>query len=125
ETVVIVLIRTLDAPHVDAVERVTVDDLGYRDDGITHVTARFGFRDMHDVPAALRLASARGLERTVDAERASYFLSHITLLRGDAPGMRPWRKQLFIALSRNQAQQSEYYLLPEERTVTMGSLIEL
>jgi KUP system potassium uptake protein len=125
EAVVIVLIRTLGEPHVDAADRVTVDDLGYRDDGITHVTARFGFRDVHDVPGALRLASARGLERTVDAERASYFLSRITLIPGDAPGMRPWRKQLFIALSRNQGHQGEYYALPEERTVTMGSLIEL
>jgi KUP system potassium uptake protein len=122
-TVVIVVIRTLDAPHVDAADRVTVDDLGYRDDGITHVTARFGFRDVHDVPAALRLASARDLEGTVDPKRASYFLSRISLVRGNAPGMRPWRRQLFLALSRNQAEQSEYYAVPEERTVTMGSLI--
>jgi KUP system potassium uptake protein len=125
ETVVILLVRTLDAPHVDTADRVTVDDLGYRDDGITHVTARFGFRDVHDVPGALRLAAARGLEGRVDVGRVSYFLSRVTLQRGDEAGMRPWRKQLFIALSRNQAHQSEYYALPEHRTVTMGSIIEL
>ena len=49
--VVIISVETLRVPHVPESERVSVDDLGYRDDGITHLTARFGFQDTIDVPA--------------------------------------------------------------------------
>ena len=83
-------------------ERVTVDDLGYRDDGITHMTARFGFQDKIDVPATLRMA-AEDLEGELDLERASYFLSRITIVPTDAPGMARWRKKLFVVIARNAA----------------------
>jgi KUP system potassium uptake protein len=124
ESVVIVFMRTLGVPHIDPARRVVVDDLGYRDDGITHLTVRFGYLDAHEVPGALRLAAARGLEQTIDVERASYFLSRITLVRTDVPSMRRWQKDLFIAMARNEA-AAEYLRLPEDRTVTMGYVIEL
>jgi hypothetical protein len=124
-SVVIVLIETADTPHVRRRDRVRVDDLGYRDDGIAHVTARFGFRDRHDVPRALALASSRGLEEPVDLERASYFVTRIAAIATGAPAMRSWQKRLFIALLRNQAAATPYFALPEERTVVMGSLVDL
>jgi KUP system potassium uptake protein len=125
ETVVIVCVETTNSPHVADDERLVVDDLGYRDDGIAHVTARFGFQDRTDVPAMLSLAVKRGLECPIDLERASYFLSRITIVPTGDAAMARWRKRLFIALSRNAADPSGYFALPEERTVTMGSLIEL
>ena len=124
ESVVIVSVQTLNVPHVEDAERVTVDDLGYRDDGITHVTARFGFQDDLDVPATLRSAAGR-LEREADFEHVSYFLSRITILATDAPGMAKWRKKLFIAIARNSASPVPYFHLPDERTVVMASHVEL
>jgi KUP system potassium uptake protein len=124
-SVVIVLIETTDAPHMDPDEGVSVDDLGYRDDGIAHVTARFGFRDRHDVPRALARVAAGRLEGAVDLERASYFLTRIGAVPTDAPTMHPWRKRLFIALWRNQADPTLYYGLPDDRTVIMGSLVDV
>jgi KUP system potassium uptake protein len=124
ESVVIVSIRTLNVPHVAEDERVTVDDLGYRDDGITHVTARFGFQDKLDVPATLRSAAAR-LEREADFDAVSYFLSRISIVpTGDAE-MARWRKKLFIAIARNAANPVPYFHLPEDRTVVMASHVEL
>jgi KUP system potassium uptake protein len=82
---------------------VTVYDLGYRDDGVTHVTARFGYQDRQDVPRTLALAAERGIERAIAVREASYFLSRITLVRTGARVMRPWRKRLFVAMWRNQA----------------------
>jgi KUP system potassium uptake protein len=125
QSVFIVSIRSLDVPRVDPAERVMVDDLGYRDDGITLVTAQFGYRDPHDLPRTLAQAAGHGAERKADLERASYFVSRITIVRTDAPGMRRWRKSLFILMWRNQADPTAYFDLPDERTVTMGSLIEL
>lgn len=106
-------------------ERVVVDELGYQDDGIVHLTVHYGFQDDQNVPAALRQAAADGLEANVDAANATYFISQITIVRGDAPGMAKWRKTLFIALSRTSASPVEYFGLPEHRIVTMGSYIEL
>jgi KUP system potassium uptake protein len=56
---------------------------------------------------------------------ASYFLSTIQLVAGDAPGMSRWRKYLFVATSQITADAAEYFGLPRERTVIMGSRIEI
>jgi KUP system potassium uptake protein len=125
ENVVIMSIETLKVPHVDVARRLSIDDLGYRDDGIAHVTACFGFLDYQDVPKALRLAAEQGLEREVDTDELSYFLSRITIVVTDAPGMRKWRKRLFVAIARNAADPVEYFGLPLERTTMMGAHIEI
>ncbi len=122
--VVIVSVQTRNVPHVPLDERLTVDDLGFRDDGITHVTAHFGFQDRTDVPAQLRRAR-EALEGDVDLEHASYFLSKMTLVPSRSGPLRPWRMKLFLALARNAANPAEYFGLPDERTVVMGSQIEL
>jgi KUP system potassium uptake protein len=125
ESVVIVSAESVGVPHIPASERVSVDDLGYADDGIAHVTARFGFQDEPNLPETLRLAQAKGLECELDLANASYFLSRITIRATDAPGMRRWQKNLFTFLARNAASPADYFCLPADRTVTMGSAIEL
>jgi KUP system potassium uptake protein len=125
EHVVILSIETLPVPHVPAAERIAIDDLGYADDGITHVDARFGYMDEPNVPAVLRLAVAAGLECPLEVDGASYFLSTIKLVTGDAPGMSRWRKHLFVATSQITADAAEYFGLPSERTVIMGARIEV
>jgi KUP system potassium uptake protein len=124
ENVVIVSVQTLRVPHVAESERVAVDDLGYKDDGITHVTARFGFQDTIDVPRTLKLACGR-MEHDLDLDAVSYFVSRITIVPTDAPGMARWRKKLFTAVARNAANPVPYFKLPDDRTVVMGSHIEL
>ena len=124
ESVVIVAVRTLNVPHVEEDERVTIDDLGYQDDGITHVTARFGFQDDLDVPRTLRRAAKR-LEGDVDFGAVSYFLSRITIIATSEPGMALWRKKLFIAIARNAASPVPYFHLPDDRTIVMSAHVEL
>jgi len=123
--VVILTIETTNAPHRPPAERITVDDLGYKDDQITHVTARFGYMDQQDVPALLSLIPEAEIERPLDSDELSYFLSRIEIVRGDNPGMSLWRKRLFIATSRITADAAEYFQLPRERTLIVGSRIEL
>jgi KUP system potassium uptake protein len=115
----------VNVPRVDPAHRVVIDDLGYRDDGVTLVTAQFGYREPQELPRTLARAVGQGAERASELERASYFVSRITVIPTDAPGMRRWRKSLFILMWRNQADATAYFKLPDERTVTMGSLIEL
>ncbi|MDX6609106.1 MAG: system potassium uptake protein [Solirubrobacterales bacterium] len=125
EHVVILSIETLPVPQVAQADRLAIDDLGYRDDGISHVSARFGYMEQPDVPQALRLAADAGLECPLEVGEASYFLSTIELRPGDAPGMTRWRKRLFVALSHITADAAEYFALPRNRTLIMGSLIEV
>jgi KUP system potassium uptake protein len=125
EHVVILSIKTLTVPHAHANDRPVVDDLGYRDDGITHVEARFGYMDEPNVPRALGQLEPGALESPFDAREASYFLSTVELRRSDAPGMTRWRKELFLALARVTSDAAEYFGLPRERTVIVGSRIEV
>ena len=106
-------------------ERVTVDDLGYRDDGITHMTARFGFMDEIDVPrhaahggrATWRASSTSSAPPT--SSRAS------RSCRPTRPGMARWRKKLFIAIARNAANPVALFGLPDDQTVVLSAHIEL
>jgi KUP system potassium uptake protein len=124
-SVVIVSLQTTNAPHVAPEDRLEIDDLGYRDDGILHITARFGFQDETDVSKVVRMAAERELECTIDLDRLSYYVSRITLVLSDAPGMARWRKKLFLGIARNAGNPVEYFALPEERTVVFGSLIPI
>ncbi|MFG2041210.1 potassium transporter Kup [Dactylosporangium sp. NPDC048998] len=125
EHVVIMSLETQPVPRVPVEERITVDDLGYADDGIIHVTVRFGYMDTPDVPSTLRLLDPSRTEGDTDLDRASYFLSKIQLRRGDSPTMAPWRKRLFIATSYITADAAEHFGLPRDRTVIMGSHIDV
>ncbi|MFE9812226.1 potassium transporter Kup [Streptomyces sp. NPDC005548] len=125
EQVVILSIVTEPVPRVPAQERTTVDALGYADDGIIHVTARFGYMETPDVPGTLALLAPAEPEGPLQLDQASYFLSKIELRRGSAATMAPWRKRLFIATSYITADAAEYFSLPRERTVIMGSHIEV
>jgi KUP system potassium uptake protein len=126
EHVVIVSIVTERVPHVPESERLHNDHLGNDDDGISGLTARFGFQDQPDVPALLALADRRKLlERSVDLDEASYFLSNITIVRTDAPGMMGWRKRLFLVMAHNAASPVWYFRLPDECTLTVGERVAL
>ncbi|QYN19286.1 KUP/HAK/KT family potassium transporter [Amycolatopsis sp. DSM 110486] len=125
EHVVIMSLETEPVPRIPDAERISVDDLGYADDGITHVTARFGYMETPDVLRTLALVDPADTEGRLQVDDASYFLSKIELRRGDEPTMAAWRKRLFIATSYITADAAEYFALPRERTVIMGSHIDV
>jgi KUP system potassium uptake protein len=122
---VILSIETPPCPYVPPGERVVIDDLGYADDGISHVSARFGYMDEPNVPEVMALAAEAELEAPIDFDQLSYFLSRIEIRMGNAPGMARWRKRLFIATSRLTADAADFFGLPREQTVVMGSRIEI
>jgi KUP system potassium uptake protein len=124
EHVVVLSIETRPIPHVPPEERLKISDLGFRDDGISHVTALFGFQDVPNVTDVLRQAEAAGLECPLEVEEASYFLSKIELLPTGAPGMSMWRKRLFVATAHLAADPVEYFVLPRDRALLVGSHLE-
>jgi KUP system potassium uptake protein len=126
DQVVIVSARAANVPYVDPEDRLHVDDLGYDDDGIYHLTVKYGFSEPPDIPQALEQAcEERRLDPEVDVGKASYFLSRASLRTTRAPGMPRWRKLLFVTLAHNAANPAEYFGLPVDRTVVMGTHVDV
>jgi len=126
ESTILLTIETASSPRVRPGDRVTVADVGFSDDGISHVTARLGYRDHPSLPALLREALEKGLEGTEeDIESASYFLSVPRLGVTKAPGMATWRKHLFRTTSRLTSDPVEFFDLPRERTIVMGAELDI
>jgi KUP system potassium uptake protein len=123
--VVIMSIDTVPVPRLSDDDRITIDELGYKRDGIIHVSACFGYMERPNVPAALRLLDPAHTEGHIDVDTASYFLSKLELVAGDEATMSPWRKRLFIATSYITADAAAYFKLPLDRTVIIGSRIEV
>jgi KUP system potassium uptake protein len=125
ESVVIISIETEPVPYVAADERLTIDDLHHRDDGISLAIARYGFQEMTDLPALVRQIAAAGCETPIHLDDVTYFLSKIDIVQTDAPGMAPWRKRLFLATAHIADDAVDYFKLPRHRTVLLGSAIEI
>jgi KUP system potassium uptake protein len=126
EKVVIVTVDTVSIPHVDTAGRFMAEMRGRGLCKVFHITMRVGYHDPLDVPEALALARKEGLlERNLDVEHASYFVSRIAITPTNDPGMAQWRKKLFIALARNATTPIDHFGLPVNRTVMMGSQVPL
>jgi len=126
EKVLIVSVETVAVPHVEGTECFKVEKLGRGLFKVLHVATRIGYRDGYDVPGLLALARKHGLlERSLDLEHATYFVSRMSITPTSAPRFRAWRKELFILMARNAANPIEHFGLPTERTVIMGAQVEL
>jgi KUP system potassium uptake protein len=121
---VIVTIVTASVPHVPLAERLEFDHLGYEHDGFSHITIRFGYLDEPSVTPALALArKSPEAEIAFNPYHVTYFLSQITIVPERGKGMSWPRKKLFVVMARNAANPADYYNLPAERVVTLGSRI--
>jgi KUP system potassium uptake protein len=124
ENAVILSLETMPVPRIRPKDRLEIDDLGYKDDRLTFVRAKHGYAEEYDVPKLVRQIAKAGVECPVDARQASFYLSRVELRITDKPGMSHWRKRLFLITAAITAEPADYFRLPRERTVTLGSEIE-
>jgi KUP system potassium uptake protein len=124
EHAIILSIVDLPAPRVRPSDRLEMDDLGYKDDGISYVRAKYGYAEHYDVPRLVRQIAEAGVESPVDTRDTSFYVSRIELTAGNRPAMRRWRKQLFLATALIAAEPADYFGLPRKSTITLGSEIE-
>jgi KUP system potassium uptake protein len=125
--VLIVSMSAANVPHVLPRDRFAVDDLGDPEDRIQYLAVRVGFSDEPNLPEALVQAREAGLLEPgiEDVQQASFFLSRGPVRLTSGSGMRRWRKVLFLFLAHNAADPTAYFCLPVDRTVTMGSSVDL
>lgn len=118
---VLMTIRTRDVPYVDASERVEAEQL---DDRFIRVRASYGFKEQPDAPQALEQALAL-LDQSYDTMTTSFFVSRERLVHTVGEGMAPWREKLFISMQRNTSSVSDFFQIPPNRVVEMGTQIEI
>jgi KUP system potassium uptake protein len=124
EHAIILSLESLPSPRVRPADRLEIDDLRYKDDGITFVRAKYGYAELYDVPALVSQIAKAGVESPLDTRNASYYLSRVELTPGDRPGMSRWRKRLFLVTALISAEPADYFQLPRERTITLAAEIE-
>ncbi|MFO1214920.1 MAG: KUP/HAK/KT family potassium transporter [Burkholderiaceae bacterium] len=107
-------------PWVDERERLHIQPLGH---GFWRVAVHFGFMDTPDVPAALRHAAEQGLP--VPMFETSWFLSRETVVPTPGGGMADWRERLFAAMSRNGGSAADYFRLPDNAVVELGTRVQI
>lgn len=120
ERVVILTVAIQDVPYVDDEKRCTVKDLGQ---GFFRISLQFGFLEETDVPATLKRADMCG--GPFEMMHTSFFLSRQTLIASAKPGMAIWREKLFAWMLRNAASAMEFFRLPTNRVVELGSQVEI
>lgn len=109
-----------DKPHVTKGNRFLIKDMGKN---FYWVKVYYGFMDTPDIPAALELCSTQGLH--FDMMSTSFFISRALLVPSPNPGMMKWREQLFLALSRNAMNAADFFKIPVNRVIEMGTKIEI
>jgi KUP system potassium uptake protein len=120
ERVLLLTVRIEDVPFVEEDKRSDLVDLG---NGFYRLILRFGFMQESDVPAALATVEQCGPAfRMMDT---SFFLARQTLLASARPGMAIWRERLFAWMLRNAESAMEFFKLPPNRVVELGSQVEI
>ncbi|MET1754765.1 potassium transporter Kup [Novosphingobium sp. RD2P27] len=120
ERVVVLTVEVADVPWVEPSERYEVANLS---EGFYRMTLRYGFMEETDVPAALAQSHLCG--GPFEMMKTSFFLSRQTLLPSAKPGMAIWREKLFSWMMRNAASAMEFFRLPTNRVVELGSQLEI
>ena len=120
ERVVLLTVVFQDIPHIDTSERIEIWPLG---NNFYKLFVMYGFKDETNIPKALELCAAQGLE--FNMMDTSFFLSRETLIPSARPGMALWREKLFVSMARNAGSVTAYFQIPTNRVIELGTQVEL
>ncbi|MGB4923812.1 MAG: KUP/HAK/KT family potassium transporter, partial [Candidatus Nitrotoga sp.] len=109
-----------DKPFVTKGNRLLINDLGK---SFYRVKVFYGFMQTPDVPAALDLCAPLGL--SFDMMDTTFFTSRALIVSAPTPGMMKWRELLFIMMSKNAMNATEFFKVPTNRVIEMGTRIEI
>jgi len=122
ERIVFLTVETRDVPWVQFDERVVTERLG---NGCWRVRVRYGFMNRPDVTRALELCGMLGVE--FEPMQTSFFLSRekIVPAAGGISPMARWREHMFAAMARNAGNITDYFNIPSNRVVELGTRVEI
>jgi KUP system potassium uptake protein len=120
EHVVLLTVHLLDEPFVSPEDRIRVRELG---SGIHRAVLCYGFMEKPDVGHDIAGLASQGIP--IDPVHTSFFIGHNNVVSGEHPLLPSWQRRLFLALSRFAASPTDFLGLPANRTVELGSRIEV
>ncbi|MCC6070223.1 potassium transporter Kup [Massilia sp. GCM10020059] len=120
ERVAFLTVHIMEEPWVPESEQVKIVDLGHM---CYQLNVYYGFKDEPDIPHILKLAAAGGLE--FEMMETSFFIARQTVISAPGGGMSPWREHLFVAMSRNARGAADYYQIPPNRVIELGTQIAI
>jgi KUP system potassium uptake protein len=109
-----------DSPYVTNENRISINNLGTE---FYWIKIFYGYMEKPDIPSSLELCSAQGL--SFDIMSTSFFISRALIIPASNPGMAFWRERLFQMLSKNAMNAADYYKIPVNRVIEMGTKIEI
>jgi KUP system potassium uptake protein len=121
ERVILLNVNIQDIPHVAETERMQVEPLS---DGFYRVMLNYGFKDDPNIPVALEMCGYKGMA-PVEMMETSFFLGRETIVPNRVPAMTLWRQVLFMWMFRNADTATDYFKLPTNRVVELGTQVEL
>ena len=121
ERVILLNVNIQDIPHVAETERMQVEPLS---DGFYRVMLNYGFKDDPNIPVALEMCGYMGMA-PVEMMETSFFLGRETIVPNRVPAMTLWRQILFMWMFRNADTATDYFKLPTNRVVELGTQVEL
>jgi KUP system potassium uptake protein len=120
ERVVLMTVHTEDIPHVAEDQRLEIRDLGK---GFYTIEVSYGFSDEPNILRAL--AQCRLQQMRFNLMETSFFVGREKILAGKRGNMSRWRKQLFILMSNNMLDATEFFRIPPNRAVELGGQTEI
>ncbi|MEJ7578735.1 MAG: potassium transporter Kup [Pyrinomonadaceae bacterium] len=120
ERVVLLTVKTKQAPHVEPEDRVHVEPLGHN---FYRMIINYGFMEDPDIPQVLENSEAPN--PVFNSMDTTYFLGRETVIASKHPGMALWREKLFALMSRNASTATAYFCLPPNRVVELGAQVEI
>ncbi|MFZ6873055.1 potassium transporter Kup [Undibacterium sp. Di27W] len=120
ERVIFLTLHNREIPWVATSERVRVTDLG---NACFQIDVFYGFKNEPDIPGALALCEPYGL--TFEPMETSYFISRQTIISSPGSGMAMWRESVFVAMSRIARDAADFYQIPSNRVIEVGSQVEI
>ena len=120
ERVILLTIVVEDIPYVPKEDYIWIDDLGH---GFWRIVGHYGFKETPDVPVLLADCKLQNLE--FEIMETTFFLNRESIVSTSGKGFAIWRGHLFIWMSHLAAKASDYYRIPSNRVVELGTQIEL
>ena len=120
ERVVFLTVHIREEPYVPAAEQVDVVALGHN---CFQLNVSYGFKDEANIPGILRLCAIKHLE--FEMMETSFFIARQTVISVPGSGMMPWREHLYVAMQRNARTAADYYQIPANRVIELGTQVEI
>jgi KUP system potassium uptake protein len=120
ERTIFLTVRALDIPTVPDGERLQIEPLGH---ACYQIMMSFGFQEQRDIPFALSLCEPLGLK--FEMMETSFYIARQTVIPTIGGGMALWREAMYATMARNARDAADYFRLPSNRVIELGTQVEI